>query len=292
MNIPLRYKDRREEGQTTLRQCQFVQLHLLHVVDAICKEYHLTYFLTGGTLLGAMRHNGFIPWDDDLDIGMPREDYNRFLKIARCELPKDVILYAPSDTLERVISFSKLRDAYSFFGESSMGISLKRQNGIFLDIFPYDEVPCLGNWLERRLVKICKHAYHYGRALRCSGGRGWLMALFGGYLAIPFYAVHWAIRGLFRALLLILPCKNIYIDLGFTFVFPNSKKALFPLGTHVFEDGEFPVSGDPDTTLREQYGDWRQLPPVEKRQGGHSKLILPFQTVMVSGAMKWVSDNG
>ena len=73
--IPVGYKDRRAEGDTPLRQCQLVQLHLLHVLDAVCKELGLTYCLEGGTALGAARHNGFIPWDDDLDVGMPMKDY-------------------------------------------------------------------------------------------------------------------------------------------------------------------------------------------------------------------------
>ena len=62
----------------TLRMLQLCELGILKDIDRICAEHHLTYYLLGGTLLGAIRHSGFIPWDDDVDIGMFREDYQRF----------------------------------------------------------------------------------------------------------------------------------------------------------------------------------------------------------------------
>lgn len=67
-------------------------LQILCATDKICTEHHLTYWLEGGTLLGAVRHHGFIPWDDDMDISMPRKDYEQFLKIAPQLLPKDLFL--------------------------------------------------------------------------------------------------------------------------------------------------------------------------------------------------------
>lgn len=288
MNIPLKYKDRRTEGKTVLRQSQLVQLHLLHVFDAICKEHGLEYVLDGGTLIGAMRHNGVIPWDDDIDVGMPKRDYNRFLKIAARELPRDVILQTPDTAPERVMAFCKLRDAYSFYGEPSFGMSLKRPNGIFIDIFPYENMPAIGAWLERKCVLAMKRAYHYGRALRCSGGRGWLFALFGGWLALPLYAVHYAVKIPMIILRHVLPCRNFYYDFRTQFPARRTISAMYPLRTHPFEDGEFPIPNDPDTILSEHYGDWRTPPPKEEIEKlPHANLILPFQTCLVSGAMEW-----
>ena len=63
-------------------------IEILEVVDRICKRYHIPYFADAGSLLGAIRHKGFIPWDDDLDICMKREDYNYFLQVVKCELPE------------------------------------------------------------------------------------------------------------------------------------------------------------------------------------------------------------
>lgn len=284
--IPLKYKDRREEGETTLRQCQLVQLHLLYVVDAICKKHNIPYILDGGTMLGAMRHNGFIPWDDDLDIAMMKKDYLRFLKIVREELPEDVLVMTPQDTPERAIAFTKIRDAYSFYAEWSMGIPLSRHNGIFIDVFPLEQVANLGP-LERPLVKACKRAWLYARGLRCSGGRGFLFALFGGWLSLPLYAFHYLLKVFLKAMLFVSPARTTYYDLRVPFMTPYPKDVLENPVLHRFEDGEFPVPRDADGTLTGFYGNWRQLPPVEKRTGGHGRLILPFQTTRVEGAKEW-----
>ena len=73
------YPDNRQEGETVLRQAQLVMLRMLKIIDYICRKHDISYWMCSGTLLGAVRHKGFIPWDDDLDICMIREDYERFV---------------------------------------------------------------------------------------------------------------------------------------------------------------------------------------------------------------------
>src|SRR5919206_1290658 len=90
MNFDELFPDEREKGETLTRQCQLVMLRMLKVVDYLCSKHDIKYFLTGGTMLGAIRHKGFIPWDDDLDVGMTRANYEQFLKHAVSDFPKDI----------------------------------------------------------------------------------------------------------------------------------------------------------------------------------------------------------
>ena len=112
-------------------------LKLLRELDRICTKYDIPYWLDGGTLLGAIRHGGFIPWDDDIDVAMLRNDYYRFLEVAKTELRDDIYLQTRETDSDYPMFFAKLRDKYSTFHEP-MYERLKCHKGIFLDIFPFD----------------------------------------------------------------------------------------------------------------------------------------------------------
>ena len=81
-----------EYNRRNLRVCQLKQLDILEEIDRLCRRHSISYWLDGGTLLGAVRHGGFIPWDDDIDIAMRREDMERFAAEAAGELPPDLFL--------------------------------------------------------------------------------------------------------------------------------------------------------------------------------------------------------
>ena len=275
--IPIHYKDRRGEGETVLRQCQLVQLHLLHVLDRICKDNGISYFLEGGTLLGAMRHNGFIPWDDDIDVGMPRSDYDKFLSIARQNLPEDVILHCPRDTPYTAIPYAKLRDVNSFYGERRPDSATSDPSGIFIDIFPYDEMPDIGYPAQRFLVRLCgslwmraKHFYNKAR--------------YGFFIGVPSLCIgavcsigHASVRFVIWLLNLFIPSHYVFLVLENGDTFRYAKDKMFPGTLHMFEDAEFPVPSDADMILTEQYGNWRELPPPNARKC-HSRLIDPFHS--------------
>ena len=89
-NIETYNKDAYED--LSLRDAQMLMVEILEDVHNLCEKHGLKYFLDGGTLIGAVRHKGFIPWDDDIDIGMPREDYEKFIEIAKKELPDNLFL--------------------------------------------------------------------------------------------------------------------------------------------------------------------------------------------------------
>ena len=275
--IPQKYKDRREEGETTLRQCQLVQLHLLHVFDRLCKENGLQYLLEGGTLLGAMRHNGFIPWDDDLDVGMPRKDYEKFLKIAPAMLPADILLHKPEMTPRTAIPFAKLRDMYSFYAEVRPDVATSDPHGIYVDIFPYDDMPKLGRKLEDLVSRACSCSWMRMKYFYNKCGTGVLSSVFFAFIGGFFHLVHKLVRFGVWMLNCIFSSENYYLCLEYIDVFPYPRRQMFPAKTHVFEDDEFPIPGDADAILTSQYGDWREVPSPENRPR-HARIIDPFHS--------------
>ena len=107
-----------------LKQMQKIEFDILRTVHTLCQENHITYYLGYGTMLGAVRHQGFIPWDDDVDIVMPRDDYRRFLQLAPQYLPEHLKLCHLGNTAPYNYDFAKIQDkrtiliedTYSYLG--------------------------------------------------------------------------------------------------------------------------------------------------------------------------------
>ena len=137
-----------------------VQIEILDEIVGICDKHNLTYFLIGGTLLGAVRHKGFIPWDDDLDIAMPREDYEKFLKIAKTELDKKYYLHDISIDKNYWQPFIKIRKNNTLFDEKMID-NIETHKGIFVDVFPFDNLKRDGILLKikwsilKNLLRFC-----------------------------------------------------------------------------------------------------------------------------------------
>ena len=122
-----------------LRQLQLVELDIMALFRSICEKHHLRYFMVGGTMLGAIRHKGFIPWDDDMDVGLPRTDYEKFIQIAPAELPEgyDFLNYKLQSDYNRY--FSRLVDTrVSVYNASNSKTIIEHA---WLDIFPLDGMP-------------------------------------------------------------------------------------------------------------------------------------------------------
>jgi phosphorylcholine metabolism protein LicD len=140
MNFDYLFPDNREKGETPLRQCQLVMLRMLKIFDYLCAKHQIKYFLTGGSLIGAVRHHGFIPWDDDLDVGMTRYNYEKFIRQAVPELPDDIFFQnIETDAFYRQKDYvdARLRDKYSSYthqGEKKT----PWHDGLQVDIFVYD----------------------------------------------------------------------------------------------------------------------------------------------------------
>jgi lipopolysaccharide cholinephosphotransferase len=136
-----------------LTKLHFEIVNILKEVKKICNENNLRYYLVGGTLLGALRHKGFIPWDDDLDIGMPREDFNRFIAICEKQLPEHLELMWITTNKRHWYPFAKVQIKNTLFLQSNFKSS-KHNFGIFIDVFPIDEDKGLSEEVFKRKRKI------------------------------------------------------------------------------------------------------------------------------------------
>ena len=120
---------------SNLRELQHRMLEILKEVDRICRKHNIQYWLSSGTLLGAIRHGGFIPWDDDLDIEMLRQDYLKLMDILPNELSKDMVLQTDMTDQNYVYLYAKVRDVNSYIKEECILNRKFAYQGAFIDIF-------------------------------------------------------------------------------------------------------------------------------------------------------------
>ena len=255
--------------QLSLEELKQIELDILKRFDAICRENNLQYSLAYGTMLGAVRHQGFIPWDDDIDVFMKREDYEKLLSLQYDDGRYEIKSYRY--TKGYYYPFSKMIDAFTVLDEPWRA---DKNMGVYIDIFPLDTVQITD---ENEIAPILKkadalfnRAYHMGHKLshHKSFSLRYIVKLLFLLLTYPFKravigkAERFAMKdksGNYRAMLVqISPAafvESVYYD---------------DVIDMPFEDGEFPVYKQYDYLLTKEYGDYMQLPPEEKRVSNHS----------------------
>ena len=146
------------EREDQLQQLKETILAIMCEIDKLCSEHDIRYIIVGGTALGAVRHKGFIPWDDDLDIAMPREDYDRFIELSKEYFPKDLYLRDFSNDESYYLPFGKVCKKGTKY-VTELDSELTDSNEVFVDIFPLDnaESPTSGILaLQAKIVKGLK----------------------------------------------------------------------------------------------------------------------------------------
>jgi lipopolysaccharide cholinephosphotransferase len=284
------FPDNRMENQHKhiLRQSQLVMLRIMKIVDHICKKHEINYWLLGGTLLGAVRHGGFIPWDDDMDIGMLREDYERFIKVAKEELPEDLFFQSQETDIEYDMPWIKIRDNNSRIDEYKVG---NYHKGIFIDIFPIDTYG--GNYAASiKMKKLYKNIYRLLVLIREPFEKPKNKKLFFKnivkfiFKVLLFPVVIVKKQTVFQLLeALRKTMTRPYLDpqgenlgYGFDAMFWNicgKSQWIFPLKPIKFEDGEFLAPNNYDAYLKTIFGDYLKLPP-EKDQVPHNLGLKPI----------------
>lgn len=141
-------------GQYDIRDIHAKMLDIMIEIDRICQKHHIRYLLDGGTMLGAVRHKGFIPWDDDADVMMPRDDYERFLRIAADEMRAPYVFQCIENTKEYPYNFGKVFDTSTKYVERFTA-PLAISHGVYVDVFPMDYVD------EKDYLKHAKMIAHY-----------------------------------------------------------------------------------------------------------------------------------
>ena len=267
MNFDTLFIDEREKGETPLRQSQLVMLRMLKIMDYLCNKHDIRYFLTGGSLLGAIRHQGFIPWDDDLDIGMTRDNYEKFIKLAVPELPNDIFFQNPETDphySQKSNVEARLRDKYSSYDH--IGIeNHKWHEGLQVDIFVYDQAFLPHNFFIVSLNVILKRLNNKKKRARVLKALSKFSAL-GLVYASNFLQSSPAIKT------------------GTNYV---KAKEIAQLQRKKFEDTEFYVPQGWHACLKRQYGDYMQLPPEEKRTSHHKVTLHPFTPCNHSQILYW-----
>ena len=252
-----------------LRACQLKQLCILEEIDRICDRHKITYWLDGGSLLGAVRHKGFIPWDDDIDIAMTEKDLKEFIRIAPSELPKQLFLQTPQSDPHCKEPIIKVRDLNSLYVEDSDTFSTDYQKGLFVDIFPFIDYPNLPKRWVKILGKGISTSYSILHSQHYYSFRS-VMELF--YFGLKYYIF----KGLWNLLKLIYKngtyMSNILINNGYGIM--HRKDSIFPVTTIVFEGKIFKSPADSDTYLKDLYKNYMDMPPIEKRKI-HATYIHP-----------------
>ena len=137
-----------------IRPLQMHIIRILKAIDKVCQEHNLHYYLWAGTMLGAMRHKGFIPWDDDIDICMPRPDYAQLVKYSAEWLPKPYVLSCAETEDDYPGAFAKIIDESTTLIEREY---YGKVSGIYMDVFPIDGVP--DNRIQQRWV-IARYSFY------------------------------------------------------------------------------------------------------------------------------------
>lgn len=251
----VKLRERYNPDGSTLRRDQLELLDMLNKVAAICKEHNIEWWLSSGTLLGAARHQGFIPWDDDMDIVMLRKDYRRLRRILRNSDDAEFVLHDMSSDVEYVNCFAKYRKRAGRIESDNRRYNYYKWRGIGFDIFTIERTSYFAAKAAGVIYNNIQHLTSYIR-------QGWLRKPLIRFVELLCLGI---IFPILRLIGLINPHGEYHYSLGIgwaksTFFIDD----ILPLTTAKFEDVDMPVPKDMDAYLRRVYGSWRELPNDEQ----------------------------
>lgn len=259
------------------RKLQMIILSIAKEIIKICEENHIMYSMNGGTLLGAIRHKGFIPWDDDLDLCMDRKNYDKFLKVCQTQLDKKKYFLQTIDSEEHYgFSFAKIQLLGTEIIED-FSANVPIHHGIFVDIFPLDHLP--DGKFQRQCFLFANHIYKNMHWIKCGYGTEEQKKKFSFYifkLLSSFYSIDKLKE---KRSCLITKYKNLQTRDVFISDYPNEimpTQWMKNLVKYSFEDTTMFGIQEAKQYLINAYGnDYYKLPPEEKRVQ-HSHYQIDF----------------
>ena len=252
--------------QDQLEKLRKYQLEVLDEFVRICGENNLSYFLTAGTLLGAVRHKGFIPWDDDIDVAMPRNDYEKFLNIFNKYTDSKYYIAAnqiPINTFYHYLGYTKFCKKGTVYAKEY----LKKEQylGVYIDIWPFDNCIVFLAPLQKKITTFIWLIYRY--KTNCMKNRIRRRDILANiFTFLPLRIIKMLTK---LSYTIFNKYKTKYVT-----NFPskyNVKKEIqryndiFPLSNILFENRKYKSPGNINAFLKKLYGDYMKLPPVEEQ---------------------------
>lgn len=257
-----------------LYSVQTSAIGILKAFISVCQKHGLRYYALYGTCLGAVRHQGFIPWDDDIDVGMPRRDYDKFLQIAQEELPSQYFLQNYQTEKEYLQHFSKIRDTNTTFIETDVA-HMHMNHGVYIDVYPLDGVP--QNKILRKIIFTRLKSLQLG--------------IYGHYISDTRHLkmrskiIRQVMKSLYTPSQLhrkwhALASRYDYDQSDLVCYYGSKSRHLIPreyFGAGIemkYEDLQMIVPVQYDKFLTIIYGNYMTLPPQEKQVSHHETLLI------------------
>ncbi len=267
-------------SETELRQVQLIQLEMLEEVDRICKKCNIKYNIIAGTLLGAVRHKGYIPWDDDADVALLRPEYEKFRKACKTELDKERFYFQDNrNTKGYRWGYGKLRRKGTVFTREKQE-HMPYEQGVFIDIFPLDNVPdAYPLRVLHNFQCFCIRKLLWAEAGKRADSNAGMRMWYGVLSKIPLKAVY---RYYFHLMHFWNSRETKWVRI-LTFPTPNRaygyrKKWYEESADYIFENKVFKGIKEYDAYLSFKFGKYMELPPEEKRKVhpvSNLKLVNP-----------------
>lgn len=263
-----------------LHTLQRIEIESLKTFISVCKELNLEYVVYGGTLLGVEKYKGMIPWDDDIDVALPRESYERFLKEAPNVLPNEYFIQSPYNCKTTPFAYTKLRRRGTKYIEYEYR-NIEMESGIYIDIYPIDKIPDNEKLRKKQFKKVrkwifiyvCRQAPLYDSKAHNIIGKIKNIGKWVVCHCLKFFPQKYCVTKIdYHMKRYNSSNSKRYAALNSP-NYNNIYMKLYPFQKGMFEGIQVFIPGDHRRHLKMRYGDYSKLPPKNKRFG-HVPYIL------------------